>query len=241
MVVVKIRLPNAVRKIRTEEHTTVGYRLCYSSLKKCLKEELGNQTDDEVTITYFDQFDGEDNINIRCLNDFVMAVEEVMENSDAGSHGKKVLILNAKKNVREERDISRGIGVLNSQGIESPELSHDRREKGGTNAEENVVSDHECEAAHLYPPAKKVKRDIHFNQLEKLCLSLSDQHQKKIGVPCAFKMKDSSDQMYLSCPFCDIDLKVPSDLILSQVQQKVVNHTERACHRANVYNCTSRA
>ena len=57
MVVVKIRLPNAVRKIRIEEHTTVDYRLCYSSLKKCLKEELGNQTDDEVIITYFD---GED-------------------------------------------------------------------------------------------------------------------------------------------------------------------------------------
>ena len=53
-----------------------------------MKEELGNQTDDEVTITYFD---GEDIINIRCLNDFVMAVEEVMENSDAGSHDKKVL------------------------------------------------------------------------------------------------------------------------------------------------------
>ena len=88
-IILKVKLPSCVRKIKIDGSNSVEHRVGYSRLVKVVEEEFGCFEKAAVTV-----FDGEDDVAIKTFQEFALALEEQVESGSAKS---SVVIVNVKQ------------------------------------------------------------------------------------------------------------------------------------------------
>ena len=88
-VILKVKLPSCIRKIKIDRSNSVEHRVGYSRLVKVVEEEFGCFEKAAVTV-----FDGEDYVAIKTFEEFAFALEEQVESGSAKS---PVVIVNVKQ------------------------------------------------------------------------------------------------------------------------------------------------
>lgn len=227
MAIIKVKGPNAVRKLAIENAL-----LGYNELKKVATEEFGNI---KFVITYVDE--DNDKISVKTREDLAIALSE-----------------NVKLFTVHPEDENRNIELLPPNTTwDTEDLCHARGEgreskpeNAGDDGEHRADGDDDGDDEHQ-PPQKKRKEKGKFlswneNVMKKfekakLCTSLSKEHEKEFGLPCLYKLVEEHNKMSIYCPFCDDSIQV-TKCAESQAKQKIGIHQQRICHRSNVFNCS---
>lgn len=86
------------------------------------------------------------------------------------------------------------------------------------------------------PPAKKAK--IVLEQLQKICKTLSSEHEQTYGVPCAYQVQEEEGVALVYCPFCKTCIRPQKGKEMAL--QPFRNHGKRISHRSNVHSVVDR-
>ena len=239
--ILKIKLPSCVHKLKIDATNPIGNRVGYSNLMKVVEEEFGHAAK-KVNITVFD---GEDNVCIKSFDKFVFALEENVDS------GRSAITMNVKPSTNsrsdrvrdepQERNVTEILSETSWEETSGAPASDDsaNMQEGKRGLPEDPLNDdfidfYEDVDLSEKVPAKMARKEVQGNQLKDLCHKSDKEHLSTYGVGCSFSVVEED----ILCPICSATLKIDG-LGISKIHQKITVHCERVCHRTNIYSSTS--